>query len=745
MTRSLLCTLLLAAACNSTTPNAPSGEFTSPAGIGATGAGDRDLVFIANSGRDSLRALQLCNGPLLADGGVNPADTCPPKENGQFIPAPIRVFPADIQTGERPMRVAGVRLSRADLSAAGVALAVGVDTTVAAVDARTLLDTVGSPGTAPRPVEHLDLGSRTVDVVAANPVQADPANPQFDLEVPAAPGIPVTAFVATQSELLVLDVALDANGFAQPPSVRARCTLSPVVPTKLALVPGSDARVYVADGAGDGVVSIATSGIAGGPCTMDRISAGGRSVRSISLSPRWYETDPAAVGTTVVHEPGELLMMVLEPLATPEPGQDLDPGGVIFAQTGTGAPKGIVPIPPFPLQDTAREPMQPLSLPGTGFTREGTFLRAVMPRPVPVPGSPDVTTCTAAPCTPLYIGQPTNSPTHLFNLLAVVTSTDGGTYLIEVPARRFVNQNTYVTPDDASIVPTMDQVPAFSPATVDSPMLTIDVNTFQPGVTHRSNWRTFWHSPIPGLDRRGGIVTPTGRGTLAFAIGGVNLKIWQDDPAIRLGVGDVVSFGAYSLASDGSAACQAVVSGETPYRFELPIVAIPDAGTLELGELPDSETLRGFHPDSCSAFGVVAEVRTGGAQPWLVLEGATVKGRVQPDGSFVARQRRFDYPRSSYDQNAPPTRANDVAFAFTITGTAPTIPRSSFTWAIGSGQLLLSYNDPVATGGLATAVHAYSSPRHQSLIFTSITGSNEVVQADPAVLFSNTSGILFYR
>src|SRR5438067_13104839 len=113
-------------ACTSNPFNVATGEFTAPSGLAATAAVDRDLLFVANSGRDGLRALQLCNAPLFLDGGVDPADTCPQNEHGQFVPSPIRVFPASIETGDRPMRVAGVRLNQTDGGAAGVALVAGL-------------------------------------------------------------------------------------------------------------------------------------------------------------------------------------------------------------------------------------------------------------------------------------------------------------------------------------------------------------------------------------------------------------------------------------------------------------------------------------------------------------------------------------------------------------------------------------------------------------------------------------------
>ncbi|TMB12357.1 MAG: hypothetical protein E6J65_26055 [Deltaproteobacteria bacterium] len=769
MNRALLLLSLLAIACTSNATTVAAGQFTAPTGLAATGAGDRDVLFIADTGRDGLRALQLCNGPLLLDGGIDPADTCPSGEDRQFVPAPIRVFPASIETGDRPMRIAGVRLSRADGGSAGVALVTGSQTppdagsagsSLAIVDARSLIETQSSGG-VPRPVQYLDLSgtaadggtleSPVVDVVAANPV-----DPDLDIEVSADAGQPVTAFAATRSELVVLDVALDGSGFAQVPSIRGRCTLDPVVPTKLAVVPGDDGQVYVADGAGDGVVSVQTSSVAGGPCTMDRISAGGRQVRSVALSPRWYDQD--ASGQPRTRPAGELLMMVVEPLATAQAGQTLDPGGVLFAGTGRGLVlKGIVPIPPFdPTKDVA-EPMQPLSLPGNGLTREGTFLRAIKPRSQPTP--PDLTLCTAAPCTPLCAVVNCPPPIQLFGLLAAVSATDGNTYVIEVPLRRFVTSSRYTVANDQGLVPTVLQVPTYSNPVTNPPVLTLDTTTFEPGVTHNASWRAVWHSQIPALERRAGTVTQPAVDTLRFTTAPANLDTWRNDPAIALAAGDVVSFAAFSLAANTSPSCQDMVTSETqrPLRFELTITDVqPDHLDLQISSIvytPGSAA--DFHPEACGGeFGAVVEVRTAGTQPWLVFEGNTARGRVAEQGKFIAHQRRFDYPRSAYDPGDPssvPPRlpqaasANDIAFSFQLSGSTPTIP-SSFIWIIGSGYAPLQYSDILATAGLATAVYAYSSRRLPSRVFTSLTGSNELLEADPTILLSLSAiGVLAYR
>ena len=753
---SLLTAALAVAACTSNPVTVATGEFTAPTGLASTAAGDRDLVFIANTGRDGLRALQLCNAPLLLDGGVDPADTCPKNQHGQFVPAAIRVFPASVETGHRPIRVAGVRLKRTtDGSAAGVALVAGASSNLAVVDGRTLVEAATS-GIAPRPVLQLDLGQATdggttadggvpsteaVDVVAANPL-----DPQFDLETGATT---VTAFAATRSELLVLEVSLDGDGFAQFPTVRRHCTLDPVVPTRLAVVPGSAAQVYVADGVGDGVVSIQTANVPtdGGPCPIDRISAGGRSVRSIALSPPWYDQDDNNQPRTRVA--GEFLLMVLEPLPTTQPGRTVDAGGVLIAGTGLGlVPKGIVPIPPFDPAKGTGEPMRPLTLPFVGgMFKEAAFLRAVKPKPVPE--APDLTACPTAPCTPLSISQSATPPVQLFSLLAAVSASDGVTYFIDVPKRRLVNQNTYTQANDIGILP-LASTPAFAPVVTNAPTLEPDATTFDPGVTRASSWRVTWHAAIPGIDRRGGTITCPGSptcsansDTLRFTVPLPNLDLYRDDPAIALAAGDVVSLTGYSIGTDNSPACQAVVSSETAFRFELTIKDVqPDH--LDLQPLPDSGSTRGFHPEGCSAFGAVAEVRAARTQPWLVFEGNTIKGRMSADRTFDVHQQRFDYPRSNYGRTSTdtppvPDASRDKAFTFSIKGDDPTIAGSQFTWTTTSGFVGVAFGDQLHnTPGLATAVYGYSSRRSQNLVFTSVTGTDEVLQADPSLLSSTT-------
>jgi hypothetical protein len=765
----LVCGAVLTAACNSNVAQSAVGEFAAPTGIAATGARDRDLVFIANTGRDGLRAVQLCNGALLGDGGVDPNDTCPANENGQFITASIRVFATSVEAGERPVRLAGVRLKRSD-GAAGVLLAAGVaqqvvdagvtdggvstdgGATVAVVDARSLLDSQ-STRIAPKPVQYLPVGARAVDVVAVNPLDPD-LDLEIALDVPKDSGNTLPAFVATQTELLLLAVGLDGTESAALPPISGRCTLAPVVPTRIAVAPGDPSRVYVADGAGDGVVSVLASDITavGGPCIMDRIKAGGRSVRSLAVSPPWYEEGSSG---TITHPAGELLLMVLEPLPAVDVGKPLDPGGVVFAGTGTGLiPKGLLPNPAYPLVPgaplaTAPEAMQALSLPGKGLFQEGTFLRAVRPRPAPL--IPDRTACAAAPCTPIFMnGLPSTNQTRLFNLVAAVTATDGATYFLDVPNRRFINQNLYSDVGESSIIPTV-----FTPTQPASgPVLELNPEGAggEPGLVHALDSRAIWHSPIPGLDRRGGTVTPNGDGTLRFTVPPAlaNLDLWMapKDPIIDLRRGDVVAFFGFQPVgepSDSTPGCQAVFN-ETGNRFELSITALA-ADHLDLAEVPDTSATLGFHPN-CPKFGAVVEVRTAADQPWLIFGGDTFKGRTSNGAVFTVRERRFDYPRSAYsaDPSTPPfpSLGNDVAYTLRIKGTEPTAAGFLFTWSLNSGLQPTIYRDIGAGAvGYATAVYSYSSPRSANLLFTSVTGLNEVLQVDPTT--NSTVSPTFYR
>ena len=81
---------------------------------------------------------------------------------------------------------------------------------------------------------------------------------------------------------------------------------------------------------------------------------------------------------------------------------------------------------------------------------------------------------------------------------------------------------------------------------------------------------------------------------------------------------------------------------------------------------------------------------------------------------------------------------------FKVTGSS-SVAGGGFAFELAAGGAPLLYRDTVVTTGYATAVYAYSSRRRQTLIFTSITGANELIQADPAVLGSTSTGLQVYR
>jgi hypothetical protein len=855
MKRALLAAALVTAACNNNTILIGSGQFIAPTGLAVVPAADRDLLFVAGTGRDGLRALEICED---FDSNGNPVSTCP--EDLQFVPGPIRVFPANVETGDRPLRLAGAWLTlgadagtadagpaadagTADAGSAGggtrqgVVLVVGADKTVRLVDSKNLLDAVQS-GTEAPPLT-LPIDGVAADVVAENFI-----DPNSDIQ-DVSPS--VNAFVATvasgtaPAELIEFPVALGADGGAAlpDPSTIRKCALNGVVPSRLAIapqetppppsqpsscttgaspcipdpVPPPTTDLFVADGAGDGVVRVVRSSLvvvppsADGtpavppPCTMTRISAGGHSVRSIALSPQWYEVvivpgtavagvvdagdadagPPPPEQVTVSHPAGELLLMVLEPNATPQPGFPFDSGGVLFVDLCTYSPpiatgdnphckdftgSAIVPIPPFrydkfspgAADGTAVQAMEPLS-PG-GLARDATFLRSIRPD-IFSPFS-----CPTGACTPVNVAQG-STPIQGFFLLAAVTSSDGGTYFLDVFQRRFIDVNFYNLPNNSvALEPLLTVVPTLSPPAISGTPATLafaapDDNHplfgwFHPGVTHTATWRAVWHGTFPGLDRRGGTVTPSNRGTMFFD-GPGNFAAAQADPILQFAVGDNVGFISYSVqTNNSSAACQTLVSTESlvPLRFEAAVVAInPDGahpGRLELA----GQQAVGFNPnDACTSFGVVAEFHTGGARPWIVFDNGTAVARIAQGQAFVGHEPRFDYP---FDYtNAPvslvvdapgfPVASTDEAVAFSLLGDEPDVPGSQFSFSLVSSLVPLLYGDSAVVSGFATSVVSYTSTFNPNALFTAVTGANSVVMATPDVLGATNAGLRVFR
>ena len=103
----------------------------------------------------------------------------------------------------------------------------------------------------------------------------------------------------------------------------------------------------------------------------------------------------------------------------------------------------------------------------------------------------------------------------------------------------------------------------------------------------------------------------------------------------------------------------------------------------------------------------------------------------------------FDYPLD-YDPKFPPVTAADVAVAFTLGGSDPTVAGSQWTFTMANGQLPVVVRDAASPQGLASQVIQYSSPKVTNLMFTTLTGANAVIQAAPDLLLA-AGGVLSYR
>ncbi len=280
------------------------------------------------------------------------------------------------------------------------------------------------------------------------------------------------------------------------------------------------------------------------------------------------------------------------------------------------------------------------------------------------------------------------------------------------------------------------------------------------GVARASSWRTVWHAQVPGLERQGGTLTRQADGQLLFTMPGVDTSRWTD-PSINdpLMVGDSVAVEAYSLADPNATLCAELTNENlNPLSREFLITAIgPDFFVLSPGSTQVLSGDTGFAPpDSCLPVGATVEVHygglPGGTPSWLVIQGNLIHGRATNGQQFVATETRFDYPlQYTYYPDAQddaallPTIANDIGVAFTISGTEPITAQSTLSWSIASGQSPTRVLDTGAQGGFAGAVITYTSVKIPgNLVFFSSTGSNSVVQIDPASI-GVTNGVVSYR
>jgi len=491
-------------ACGSNPSVIPSGDFSGPTGLAIAPLPERDLLFVANQGANELRAIILCNAP------PNTPTTCTTKEDRQFLPGPIRLFAGSILAGERPLRLAGARLTDGANALHGAVLVAGSDPVLRVIDAANVFAASRDRAVTAEPPREVPLPDTPVDVVAADV----PAGVQAST---------VTAVVATQAPaggaaaLTVLTVSLDASGLAQATPTQ-QCAIG-FVPTRLALIPGGKddvdvagqpKHVYVADGTpggtpggtGDGAVEVSIPDIpACGPnrcvpatagpiplCTVTRRLPASdpadsprraRPLRSLALSPALLldqnnTTAPA----------GNFMLGVTAPdasLCADRGVRACDPSiagpGVVCADQGvpdcgrgrivilgnnpaTGqsallAVPGVVPAPTATNPFVAGPPMAPLRPPAPA--REVAFLgRGTCP---PATGDrPDL----SPPCTSARIGV--NTPTAVPTVkqratIGLATTEDGSTVFIDVLARRFFNDLRDTLPIPFQVTPTTTTPP----------------------------------------------------------------------------------------------------------------------------------------------------------------------------------------------------------------------------------------------------------------------------------------------
>lgn len=511
------------------TPTQSAG-FIAPTGLAVTSAADRDVLFIANAGGDELRALNLCTqptvnpdgGPVLGpDGGALPPDPCS-SEDYRFVPGPIRVFPASLAVGDRPVRLAGVRLLAPDGGNAGAVLVGGADRRLKLIDAANVITTQEGQTGLKAPASIDLVTAPPVDVVAVNAVL--PTAP--DIEVGSAA---VRAYALTQgaasvpAALIALRVTVGPSG---PLAAKVgRCNLrdnltggtgAAIVGTRLAAIPKGgqlppsgnladdaayDNLLYVADGTpggvagglGDGAIEInLAQNAAALQAGADPVDTGA-AVPDCVLSRRLRASDPAPVFADGGMADGglpdggvapvPLRSLALSPrfVGAPLPGPD---GGTTLPDGGTSQPR---PFPPgsFLLAAGANGSLEllrgdvggPLPVPPYPYT-PGDGAAAANPRMEPlqlggVPADvaflkpPSAAKCPASvsptySCTLVQAGSTQQFSSAQIGLVGVATGSDGATWFVHPDDRRFLS-NVRDLVGAAGATPFFGTLPFFGP------------------------------------------------------------------------------------------------------------------------------------------------------------------------------------------------------------------------------------------------------------------------------------------
>ncbi|MFL5310078.1 MAG: hypothetical protein ACJ79H_06430 [Myxococcales bacterium] len=579
-------------ACGSNPSLIPIGDFSGPTGLAIAPLPDRDLLFVANQGANELRAIILCNS---APGAPT---SCPHGEDRQFLPGPVRLFAGSILAGERPLRLAGVRLTDAQNALHGAVLVAGSDPVLRVVDAANIFSASRDKTVQARPAKEVALPEAPIDVVAADVPRDQPASS-------------VTAVVATQAPaggsaaLTVLSVGLGADGLAQ--AVPARQCAIDFTPARLALIPGGKDdltagqpnHVYVADGTmggtaggkGDGAVEVSIPDIpacaADGTCSATipacpvtrRLPASdpadsprrARPLRSLALSPPFIDSanvrTPGGLFMLAVTAPDEAMCAnhhVCDPgLNVPAGSVCVDHGErncgggriVILGNDIAGGRSSVLAAPPVDLPTPpalpflSSPPMAPLRPPAPA--REVAFLgRDVCPSPPP-------DTNHNPPCTLLQVGVGTSpafsgrgAPTSR-QLIGLASTEDGSTVFIDVLKRRFFDDlrdtdiltfpakiSELFSPQQAAGQPVTTYSP--TPNAVDAAGVPIPdkqlAGWMNPGVTRTARLRVAWHVTMPGLESIGGNLSRTGSGPIRLTLpAGKDLTPWISSPELQLG------------------------------------------------------------------------------------------------------------------------------------------------------------------------------------------------------------------
>jgi hypothetical protein len=812
--RAALLVVTAALACGSNPSTIPSGDFSGPSGLAIAPLADRDLLFIANQGSNELRALTLCHIP-------NPF-SCPTNQDFQFLPGPIRVFVGSILTGERPLRLAGVPLSDGTKDPSDP-----TGNTFIANHGAVFATSLGAPDSSGNTVPALQLfdaanllfasQSKNPDgtVPVSDPQTITLTDAPVDVAASTVPNATVAAFAVSQPSdgsprgtltMLAVTIAAGAgpagSGLAHA-TPTGQCTID-FAPTRLAMIPGRDDFVYIADGTiggtpggvGDGIVEIPTASIAaagGGACPgARRIPASdpldsprrARPLKSIAISPASLDGggnkldaghtilgvtsgDPALCANHSVGVcPAQTQPLPPGTVCVDQGIQNCGEGRIVILSNDPGNTSDLFRAPGVP--GTANLPMEPLRAPGAA--REVTFMgRNACPPPFT-----QSATAPDARCTALRVGVPLGTPVALQrSVIGVVSTIDGTTLFIDPDNVRFFDDlrdgatGTAPFPSEAAQPQLVPQPPPgvapsvfmLAPKDATNPHKSLNDGWMNSGVTRSASWRAVWHATIPGLESISGeltrdTTTPGSPITLTLPTG-KDLTPFINSPEIQLGAGDFVRVISYPATTSATCSDFAVA----PITTEIPIIAV-NPRLLVLQSVPGFDPGPSCFPANVSVGGTF-EVRVGdtAAGGWIILEDLDVLGRLVHGGPlFVVSGNRFDYPIILRDANnnfnAPQPGPKDIALAFSVTGPEPTSLGTSLSVFISSGGSLTSVRDITSAGapGYAGPILVYSSKQRQvaapglndELLFTALTGSNSLLFAIPAQFGLSGSFQMFY-